>query len=69
MLGDRSKREFVRTLALGATKMGRDCNACSVVEEVFDRRQRGANTGVVLDLVVLQFHVQLGTDENLNDNS
>ena len=63
-LGDRAQAQRVDDLALRTAEVTGEDDRCAALEEVDDRRQAGANAGVVGDPPVLERHVQVGADED-----
>ena len=47
-----------------AAQVGHHNNGRTVVQAVFDGRERGADTGVVADFAVFERHVHIGADED-----
>ena len=62
-----SERVLVLRTALGAAKMGRDCDTGAVVEEVLDGRHRGTDAGVIGNLLSIQRNVEVAADQNLQN--
>ena len=63
-LRDRAQAQRVVDLALRPAEVAGEDDRCATLEEVDDRRQAGANAGVVGDPPVLERHVQVGADED-----
>src|SRR5437870_13595532 len=65
MFRDGPQRVFIYSLSFRATQMRRENHSRTLLDRVADRRQRSADARVVLDLPVLDWDVEINSDENV----
>jgi hypothetical protein len=63
-LGDGAQPQAVQDLAVGAAEVAREDHPRALVQEVPDRGNGRPDPGVVLDLPVLERHVEVDADED-----